>query len=370
MQTKTKPKRLLLKVKTSCPSNIAQTIGFLKEKNFNPDSVPYSTLSELFYYLEGKLFYGHGANNPDVAPLDLNRLFRFNIPNKNQFIDKYDRKLFKILMELYTEHSEFFQDPDIAKMTMKLIGYWSACAKNSNDKNRKFVAHNANLKTKAGFKIYVCIMYHLAKDLCYSRQFKTALPTYEAQFVRAIKRYVNYAYVLNLPKKIDFDVALVDHVNKKKFFKCLVLNDDEFYDMMNTDKKVYQASPENQKSLNNFKQIFIDSYYSKDASTGKERFEQYRPSFSRFLETLITRIGKYSSNGKRVELCDLKLTAETKQDLPVLYYYMEWLKSSIFKETYFKFDEMFSLGNWNMFIKNFMRIERGYSDYWKILDKN
>ena len=56
---------------------------------------------------------------------------------------------------------------------------------------------------------------------------------------------------------------------------------------------------------------------------------------------------KYSDNGKCVDLSGLKLTAETAQDAPVLYYYMEWLKKEIFSETVFKFDEMFSLENWN-----------------------
>jgi hypothetical protein len=112
----------------------------------------------------------------------------------------------------------------------------------------------------------------------------------------------------------------------------------------------------------------VDSFYPDKREQGKKRFEQFKPRFSRFMEILIHRIEKYSENGKRVELCDLKLTAETPQDMPVLYYYMEWLKSSIFNETTFSFDEMFSLNNWTVFIKDFMRNERGYSNYWKIVD--
>ena len=117
-----------------------------------------------------------------------------------------------------------------------------------------------------------------------------------------------------------------------------------------------------------FKQIFIDNFYEKDREKGSKRFEQHRPNFSRFLEILIHRIEKYSENGKRVELSGLKLTAETPQDLPVLHFYMNWLKMEIFAETVFRFDEMFSLQNWNNFIIENIRKERGYSNYWKIVD--
>ena len=148
------------------------------------------------------------------------------------------------------------------------------------------------------------------------------------------------------------------------------MSEDDFYAFINSSKKVYQSRPENQKSLENFKRIFVDNFYPTDHMKGNQRFEQFRPSFAKFMEILITRIEKYSVNGKRVDLCGLKLTAETEVDMPVLHYYMDWLKTDIFAETVFSFDQMFSLNNWNTFIKNFMRQERGYSNYWKIVDRN
>jgi hypothetical protein len=173
---------------------------------------------------------------------------------------------------------------------------------------------------------------------------------------------------LNLPKKVSFDVALIDYNNSGRFLKCLTLNDEQFSNFINSNKRSYQAEPESKKSLNNFKRIFIENFYEKDHERGAKRFEQHRPNFSRFLEILIHRIEKYSENGKRVELSGLKLTVETQQNLPVLHFYMNWLKMEIFAETVFRFDEMFSLQNWNNFIIGHMRKERGYSNYWKIVD--
>lgn len=210
-------------------------------------------------------------------------------------------------------------------------------------------------------------MYHLHYTLGYKTD-----PAYEGvfekKFIGAINRFFNYNYAFTLPKKVSFDIALIDHNDSGRFLKCLELDDNDFIAFINSHKRVYQAKPESERSLNNFKQIFVDSFYEKKPEEGKKRFEQFKPRFSRFMEILINRIEKYSCDGKKVELCDLKLTAETPQDMPVLYYYMEWLKSSIFDETVFSFDEMFSLNNWTVFIKDFMRNERGYSNYWKIVD--
>ena len=371
MQPNSKPRRINLKVKSMpfCPPSVDETISILEKNDFNPKSVPHVAISDLFYYLQNKIFSDYGDNNPNIEPLDLHSLFRFDVMHKNKFMEQYDTKFFKMFMRLISDAKDF-NDFNLTVVAKKIIGYWSACGKNSKDKSRKFVNHNPNLKTKTGFKIYISLLYHFHYTLNYIPGNGALLPTYEGIFKNAIGRLHNYAYVLNLPKKVSFDVILVDHNDTERFTKCMTLGDDEFYSFVNASKRVYQTRPENEKSLVNFKNIFIGSFYAKDQRRGKERFDQYKPNFARFLEILITRIEKYSDNGKRVNLCDLKLTAETKQDAPVLYYYMEWLKNEIFSETVFKFDEMFSLHNWNSFVKNFMRLERGYSDYWKIVDRN
>ena len=371
MQPETKPKRIILKVKgaTFCPPSISETIATLKKHDFDSKSVPHVSLSNLFYYLQNKIFMDHGDNNPNIEPLDLDSLFRINMRNKNKFVEQYDDKFFRMFMRLVSDGKNF-NDFNLSTISKKIIGYWSGCSKQLKDKSRKYVNHNPNLKTKTGFKIYISLLYHFHYTLNYVSDNNALLPTYEALFKNGIKRLLNYAYVFNLPKKVSFDVILVDHTNSNRFIKCLTSNDSDFYAFVNENKRVFQTRPENEKSLANFKQIFIGSFYSKDQSTGNQRFAQFKPNFAKFMEILINRIEKYSVNGKRVELSGLKLTAETKQDAPVLYYYMEWLKNEIFSETVFKFDEMFSLQNWNTFIKSFMRIERGYSDYWKIVDRN
>jgi hypothetical protein len=371
MQPETKPRRIILKVKgtVSYPSSIDETIVILKKNNFNPTSVPYVAISDLLYYLQNKIFMDYGDNNPNIEPLDLASLFRFSMRGKNKFIEQYDNKLFKMFMRLVSDNKNF-NDFNLTVVAKKIIGYWSGCAKSSKDKSRKYVNHNPNLKTKTGFKIWITLLYHFHYTLNYIPGNTFLLPVYEDILKNGIKRLFNYAYVLNLPRKVSFDVILVDHNDSDRFIKCLTLSDDDFYNFVNASKRIFQSRPENEKSLTNFKQIFISSFYPKDQGKGKQRFDQYKPNFARFIEILINRIEKYSENGKRVELSGLKLTAETKQDAPVLYYYMEWLKNEIFSETVFKFDEMFSLQNWNSFIKSFMRIERGYSNYWKIVDRN
>jgi len=292
----------------------------------------------------------------------------------NQFIKQYDSKLFRMLTRLFIDNVQF-NDPNLIYLSKKIISYWSTCARKNKTKNKstKFTNHNPNLKTKMGFKLYTAILYHIHYTLSPKIDIQFFDNTFqfeicEKQFIRAIDRFFNYAYAFNLPKSVSFDIALIDHNDSERFLKCLTMPDDAFIPFINSSKRSYKVSPENERSLNNFKQIFVDSFYEKRPQEGKKRFEQFRPRFSRFMEILINRIEKYSENGKRVELCGLKLTAETPQDMPVLYYYMEWLKSSIFSETVFSFDEMFSLNNWTVFIKNFMRNERGYSNYWKIVD--
>ncbi len=371
MQPITKPRRIILKTKgaISYPSSIDQTIAILKKHDFDPTAVPHVAVSDLLYYLQNKIFINHGDNNPNIEPLDLDSLFRFNMRGKNKFLEQYDNKFFKMFMRLVSDGKDF-NNFDLSVIAKKIIGYWSACAKKSKDKSRKYVNHNPNLKTKTGFKIYISLLYHFHYTLDYIPNSASLLSIYEGIFKNGIGRLLNYAYVLNLPNKVSFDVILVDPNDSNRFTKCLTMADDDFYVFVNESKRVFQTRPENEKSLTNFKQIFIDSFYSKDQGRGKQRFDQYKPNFARFMEILINRIEKYSVNGKRVELSGLKLTAETKQDAPVLYYYMEWLKSEIFSETVFKFDEMFSLHNWKAFIVNFMRKERGYSDYWKIVDRN
>jgi hypothetical protein len=371
MQPKTKPKRIILKVQSSIsyPSSIDETIAILKKNDFNPGSVPYVAVSDLLYYLQNKIFANYGDNNPNIEPLDLSSIFRLNMNSKNKFMEQYNTKLFKMFMRLVSDDKDF-HDFNLSVICKKIIGYWSGCAKNSKDKSRKYVNHNPNLKTKTGFRMYIALLYHFHYTLNYIPNNIALLPTYEGIFKNGIGRLLSYAYVLNLPRKVSFDVILVDHNNSNRFTKCLTLADDDFYNFVNASKRIFQSRPENEKSLTNFKQIFIGSFYPKDQGRGKQRFDQYKPNFARFMEILINRIEKYSENGKRVELSGLKLTIETKQDAPVLYYYMEWLKNEIFSETVFKFDEMFNLQNWNTFIKNFMRIERGYSDYWKIVDRN
>ena len=369
MQTELKPKRIVLKVQNeiTCPSSIDESIKILEKKDFDPKCIPHVALSDLLYYVENKIFSNYSDNNPNLEPPDLNSFFRIRMFDQSKFVEQYDTKLFKMLMRLFIDNINF-HNAESTFFAKRIIGYWSSCARNNKNKNTKFTNHNPNLKTKTGFKIYIGILYHLHYTFNYDKSFP--LSAYEEKFKTSINRFFNYAYVLGLPRKVAFDTALIDHNNSDRFIKCLALSEDDFCDFMNTSKRSYQAQPESQKSLNNFKEIFINGFYEKSPEKGKERFEQFRPKFARFLEILITRIKKYSDNGKRVELCNLKLTAETIQDMPVLYYYMEWLKNSIFSETVFKFDEMFSLENWNRFIKNFMRNERGYSDYWKIVDSN
>ena len=372
MQTKlkSKPKRITLKVQNEimCPSSIEETINILKKKDFNPKCIPQVALSDLLYYIENKIFKNYGDNNPEIQAPDLNSFFRIRMFEQSKFVEQYDTKLFKMILKLFIDNKDF-HNSDMTLFSKKIIGYWSACARNNKNKNTKFTNHNPNLKTKTGFKIYIGILYHLYYTCDYG---KTSFPlsAYEDKFKVAIKRFFNYAYVLNLPKKVSFDIALVDHNDSNRFLNCITMLDDEFYNFTNSSKKVYQIKPESKKSLDNFKQIFVDSFYSTKLSEGNKRFEQFKPKFSRFLEILITRIEKYNNNGKHVELCGLKLTAETEQDAPVLYYYMEWLRTNLFSEITLRFDEMFSLENWNKFIKNFMRNERGYSDYWKIVDTN
>ena len=374
MQTKVqlKPKRIILKVKKKAvvhPPSIDESISILKKKNFNIDSIPQVAVSDLLYYIENRIFMDSTHNNPDIESLDLNSLFRVRMFN-NQFIKQYDSKLFKMLTRLFIDDIQF-NDPNLIYLSKKIISHWSASARKNKTKNKntKFTNHNPNLKTKMGFKLYIGILYHLHYNLTPAY---TSNPLYkelfEKTFIQGIDRFFNYAYAFNLPKSVSFDIALIDYNDSGRFLKCLTMLDDEFISFINSSKKSYRVNPENERSLNNFKQIFVDSFYEKKPTEGKKRFEQFKPRFSRFMEILINRIEKYSENGKRVELCGLKLTAETPQDMPVLYYYMEWLKSSIFSETVFSFDEMFSLNNWTVFIKNFMRNERGYSNYWKIVD--
>lgn len=369
-QPKPKPKRITLNIKRKIihPPSIDETINILKKKDFNIKSIPQVSVSDLLSYVENKIFMDYAHNNPNIESLDLNSFFRIRMFNQSPFVEQYDSKLFKMLIRLFTDNVQF-NDIALVQLSKKIIGYWSACARNSKGKNKntKFTNHNPNLKTKTGFKLYISILYHLH----YTLDYKTD-PAYEGvfekKFIGAINRFFNYNYAFTLPKKVSFDIALIDHNNSGRFLKCLELDDNDFIAFINSHKRVYQVKPESERSLNNFKQIFVDSFYEKKPEEGKKRFEQFKPRFSRFMEILINRIEKYSCDGKRVELCDLKLTAETPQDMPVLYYYMEWLKSSIFDETVFSFDEMFSLNNWTVFIKDFMRNERGYSNYWKIVD--
>jgi hypothetical protein len=369
MQTKLKPKRFTLKVKEQglCPSNINDTIVLLEKNDFDLKSIPKVLVSELFYFLENKIFYGYGANNPDIIPIDLHKLFKFNMPKTNKFLEAHDRKLFKILINLYKNTPYIFNDSEMIKFVFKMMGYWNACAKNPKDNVRKFNGIHITTKTITGFKVFISMMSLLTNNFSYNKDF---LKSYEEIFIRAIQRYFNYSYILNLPQNIKFELTLIDPNDRKQFLKCLTLDEDAFQDFINTSRRVYQEKPENQKSMRNLKEIFADSFYYKSKPEGKKRFEQFRPRFARWLEILIHRIEKYSDNGKRVELCGLKLTAETQTDAPVLYYYFEWLKKQVFEQTHFQFDEMFSLQNWNIFIKDFMRQERGYTDYWKVIDKN
>lgn len=369
MQTELKPKRITLKVQNenTCPSSINESIKILIEKDFNPKSIPHVALSDLLYHVENQIFSNHGDNNPNLKPPDINSFFRIRMFDQSKFVEQYDTKLFKMLMRLFVDDKNF-HDKNLIPVAKRIIGYWSTCARNNKGNNTKFTNHNSNLTTKVGFKMYIGFLYHMHYTFNYDKSFDPEF--YGEHFKRAINRFFNYAYVLNLPKKVAFDTALIDHTDSDRFIKCLTLSDDDFYAFVNSSKRNYQARPESKKSLNNFREIFVGTFYEKDKETGRERFEQYRPKFSRFLEILIARIEKYSDNGKRVELSGLKLTAETSVDMPVLYYYMEWLRNSIFSETVFKFDQMFSLENWNSFIKSFMRNERGYSNYWKIVDRN
>jgi hypothetical protein len=326
-------------------------------------------MSDLLYYIQSKVFNEYFSNS-ELEPLDLSELFKFNVyNNQNKNKAKYDAKLFKMLMKLFIDNKNF-NNFNLIKLTKQTIGWWSGCVKSSKNKKIKYTSHNPNLKTKVGFKIYIAILYHIHYEIDFinTERIDDAIDFYTSVFKKAITRMFHYSYVLNLPKKVSLDVALIDYNNSGRFLKCLMFNDEQFSKFVNSNKRSYQAEPENKRSLDNFKQIFIDNFYEKDREKGSKRFEQHRPNFSRFLEILIHRIEKYSENGKRVELSGLKLTAETPQDLPVLHFYMNWLKTEIFAETVFRFDEMFSLQNWNNFIIENIRKERGYSNYWKIVD--
>lgn len=370
MQTKSesKPKRLVLKVKESspCPKNISETLALLEKNNYDINSVTKVVMNELFYFLENKIFYGYASNNPEMEPMDLSKLFVLNPKNSSEFLKKYDRKMFKILVDLYKNHPRIFNDDSFNKLVLKIMGYWNSSIKNPRDKSRKFNGIRKTLKSMTGFRCFLGIAHLLVNNFQYNKDF---MESYEKIFIRAIQRYLNYSYVLNLPRNIRFDYSVIDPENKKTFENCLTMDEEHFHNMVNTSRRVFRERPENEKSLNNVKEIFVDAFY-KDRSKGKQRFEEFRPQFARWLEILIQRIEKYSDNGKKVELCGLKLTAETKIDMPVIYYYFEWLKSNIFRETVFRFDEMFGLNNWNTFVKKFMRQERGYEDYWKIVDRN
>jgi hypothetical protein len=367
MQTKLKPQRIILKVQGefAYPPSIDESINILRKKDFNIKSLPQVAISDLLYYVENKIFMNDDHNNPDIQSPDLNSIFKLRMFNQSDFVEQYDSKLFKMLMRLFADGVSF-NNKSLIIASKKIIGFWSGCARNNKNKSIKFTNHNPNLKSKIGFKIYIGILYHLHYTLKYDSNISSE--KYEDKFVKGIRRFFNYGYALTLPKKVSFDIALVDHNDSNRFLNCLELEDDDFIAFINSSKRVYQAKPETERSLKNFKQIFAEGFYAKDKEEGNKRFEQFKPRFSRFLEVLIGRIEKYSVNGKRVELSGLKLTAETPQDVPVLYYYMEWLKINIFNETVFSFDEMFSLNNWTTFIKKYMRNERGYSNYWKIVD--
>jgi hypothetical protein len=373
MQTKpklnSKPKRLVLKVKeqTPCPKNISDILIQLENKNYDINSISKIAQSELFYFLENKIFYGYGANNTEIEPIDLQKLFTNQAKNYSQFLKDHDKKLFKILINLYRNHSYVFGDEKINSLVLNTLNYWNGAIKNTKDKTIKFNGVRPTLKTLTGFKCFLGIANLLVNKFNYNKDF---IDSYKNIFIRAIKRYLNYSYVLMLPKNVKFELVLIDPSSRKDFEKCVELNDEDFYEMINTSRRVYRERPENAKSMRNLEEIFIDAFYYKNKNTGKVRFEKFRSRFARWLEILIQRIEKYNTKTKTVELYGLKLTAETPNDVPVIYYYFEWLKTNIFASAVFSFDEMFSLENWNSFIKKFMRQERGYSNYWKIVDKN
>jgi hypothetical protein len=287
--------------------------------------------------------------------------------HKPKIVNKTDSKLIRILIELYENNIWIFGNSDINNFVCRMMIFWNGCVENVKDNFKSFSKIKVTTKTLTGFKAFLGVVNLLVNNFTYNKDF---LESYEKIFKRAIKRYFNYYYVLNIPLKNSFHMTIIDPMDNNIFKKCLTHTDEQFQDLINTSRRVYRERPENEKSVSNLKEIFIDCFYMKDRTKGKKRFESFRPRFSRWLEILIYRIQKYSNNGKKVELCGLKLTAETQIDVPVIYYYFEWLKNNIFKETIFNFDEMFALDNWNKFIVKFMREERGYSDYWKIVDKN
>ena len=126
-----------------------------------------------------------------------------------------------------------------------------------------------------------------------------------------------------------------------------------------------QKNPKNAKAYDFFRKYYIQEYFNKNEENGYNACYQNEFLIRKFLDDLIDTIRDGANT------YNFSLVLENNSNPSLLQLYFHYLNTTnLYDHKAAKFKTIVDIENWQRFVEKYMRIEMGYSDFWKKQLKN